>query len=155
MRDRLHDARRTLQLDSIANLMRADTAQLSTTLNNYMGAVAGIFSHMDKIAHRAVLDSEKVQLKALNLKYGLPENKVIPEKNTYPTIPSSYITNCSFGSRYLYNLPLDQQSMMIACALVVARASRSKIPPPHGKAVNSGLLFGDSGFKPLGSFRTL
>ena len=135
--------------------MCSDTAKLTNTLRDYMGAVTGIFSHMDKIAHRAVLDSEKVQLRALNLKYGLPERSVVPDKNTYPTIPTSYITNCSFGSRYLYNLPLDQQSMIIACALVVARACRSKIPPPHGKAVNSGLLFGDTGFKPLGSFRTL
>ena len=136
--------------------MVRETTAMTTTLQNYMGCVKGIFSHMENVTKKAVDDSERVQLRSLNLKFGVPDGTIQPGKNLYPTLPSHYVGVCNKGSRYLYQLPTDQQAMLVACCLVAHRGTAQKLPPAHAKThVNSGLQFGDSGFRPLGSFRTL
>ena len=103
----------------------------------------------------ACADSERVSLRFLNQKYGLPVNTVGLTKNLYPTIPTEYVNNCKMGVNFLHSLPIDVQSMLIACIIVSHRATKSKIPPIYGKPFNHGVSYGDVGFKPLASFRTL
>ena len=121
-----------------------------------MDCVSGVFCHLDHVTKRSVDDSDKVEMRALNLKYGVPDGTVRLGRNMYPTLPTNYVHLCNKGSRYLYELPLDQQAMLIACCVVSHRGTVQKIPVSHSKPyMNSGIQFGDSGFRPLGSFRTL
>ena len=150
------DAQKVLKLDEMTTSMLRETNSMTDTLQKYMSCVQGIFSHLENVTNRAVDDSEKVQLRTLNMKFGVPDGTIQPGKNLYPTLPSHYVGVCNKGSRYLYKLPSDQQAMLIACCIVAHRGTASKMPPSHAKSnVNSGLLFGDNGFRPLGSFRTL
>ena len=110
---------------------------------------------MENVTEAACSQSEKVGLRLLNEKFGLPSGTIEPGKNLYPTIPSEYIGTCRFGINHLHTLPPDVQAMLIACVIVSHRATRHKIPPAYGRPFNVGLQFGSVGFKPLSSFRTL
>ena len=156
VRERLSDAQKVLKLDEMSKTMMKETTAMTTTLQRYMSCVQGVFTHLENVTKRAVDDADKVQLRALNLQFGVPDGTIQPGRNLYPTIPSHYVGVCNKGSRHLYNLPPDQQAMLIACCVVAHRGTASKLPPAHAKTnVNAGLQFGDSGFRPLGSFRTL
>ena len=129
---------------------------MGNTMRKYMECVQGIFSHMEHVTQRSVDDIERVEMRSLNQKYGVPDGTLKLGRNMYPTLPTNYVGLCNKGSRYLYKLPLDQQAMLVACCIVSHRGTAQKLPPAHAKTyVNTGLQFGDSGFRPLGSFRTL
>ena len=110
---------------------------------------------METVTDAACADAEKVSLRLLNLKYGLPPGFVEPHKHLYPTIPSSYVGVCNLGSNHLYNSPADVQAMLVACLVVAHNAHRTKIPPAYGRPVNHGVQFGEPGFKALSSYKTL
>ena len=110
---------------------------------------------MENVTNVACADAEKVGLRMLNQRFGLPEGTLKPSKNLYPTIPSAYVDVCKMGANHLHSLPPDVQAMLIACLIVSHNAFKHKIPPAYGKPFNSGVQFGELGFKPLSSFRTL
>ena len=114
-----------------------------------------MFGHMGNVIDTAVADSDKVHLRILNQKFGLPDGTISLSKNVYPTIPSDFPSTCNKGQNYLHKLPIDVQSMMIACVLVSHRGTAQRIPMSHARAFNQGVQYGELSFKGLPSYRTL
>ena len=142
-------------LDQMTKNLVEHSQKTTTALQTYVEGVNAMFGHMDIVVDAAVTDSEKVQMRTLNQKYGLPPGTIAPGKNLYPTIPSEYVGTCNKGDNYLHTLPLDVQSMLVACVVVSQKGTAQKIPTSHGRAFNQGMQFGELGFKSLSSFRTL
>ena len=150
------DAQKILKLDEVTQDMMKEADTIGHTMRKYVECVQGVFSHMEHVTQRGVEDVDRVELRSLNQKFGVPDGTLKLGRNMYPTLPTNFVGVCNKGSRYLYKLPLDQQAMLIACCVVSHRGTAQKIPPAHAKTYsNTGLQFGDSGFRPLGSFRTL
>ena len=131
------------------------TVKTGEALRAYLDNVNHMFGHMGNVLDTAVSDSEKVNLRTLNQKFGLPDGTINLNKNVYPTIPSEFPATCNKGSDYLHKLPVDVQSMLIACTLVSHRGTAHRLPASYARAFNQGVQFGELGFKGLPSYRTL
>ena len=100
-------------------------------------------------------DSEKVALKTLNTRYGLPADSVKDATKLYPTIPTEFVKKCRKPAGHLGKLPLDQQSCLVAAAYVMCKAT-NQAKSRHFSVVQnpSGVLFGDPGYRGLNSYKT-
>ena len=102
-----------------------------------------------------VNDSENVALKTLNTRYGLPAEAVKDASKLYPTIPTEFVKKCRKPAGHLGKLPLDQQSCLVAAAYVMCKASNQAKSRHFSVDSNqSGVLFGDPGYRGLNSFKT-
>ena len=103
-----------------------------------------------------VQDADKVATRSLNLRYGLPVNSVDTSDKLYPTIPTEMVRRCKKPAGHLGKLPFDQQAIMVAAAFVMYKSTLQKSGRHFGTSMNPGtLLFGDPGYRPLTSFKTL
>ena len=108
-----------------------------------------------KVITAGVNDSEKVALRTLNSKYGLPESTDFDSSKLYPTIPTKAIKSCRKGIGHLSKLPLDQQSCLVAAAYVMCKADAQTQNRHFGANINPcGILYGDAGYRGLNSFKT-
>ena len=102
-----------------------------------------------------VRDTDKVAMRTLNQKFGLPLNTIRDTSNMFPTIPTEFIRSCSKKGANFKKLPLDQQSVLVATVYVMCRASRQAQNKNFGGTVNpGGVIYGDPGYRPLSSFKT-
>ena len=155
MRERFNNAREILGLDTMTKELLEHSEKSINALRDYLKGVNDIFGHMGNVVDTAVADADRVHLRTLNQKFGLPDGTIALGKNVYPTIPSDFPGTCNKGKNYLHKLPIDVQSMLVACVMVSHRGTAQRIPPPHGRALNAGVQFGELGFKGLPSYRTL
>ena len=94
-------------------------------------------------------------LRTLNVRFGLPAETIKDSSKLYPTIPTELIKSCRKSPGHLGKMPLDQQTQLIASAYVMCKATKQAMSPHFGSVVNpNGVMFGDSGFRPLNSFKT-
>ena len=108
-----------------------------------------------KVVAAGVSDSDKVALSTLNTRYGIPADSVKDSTKLYPTIPSEMIKKCRKGPGHLGQLPLDQQSCLVAAAYVMSKANSQSKSRHFATNINpGGVMFGDPGFRGLNSFKT-
>lgn len=94
-------------------------------------------------------------LTTLNTRYGIPADSVKDTTKLYPTIPTESIKKCRKVTEHLGQLPLDQQSCLVAAAYVMSKANMQSKSRHFGTNVNpGGVMYGDPGFRGLNSFKT-
>ena len=107
------------------------------------------------VADKGVNDTDSVSLRYLDQLYGIPCGSVKPGTNLSPQIPIFFVKNCNRGDKYALNLPVDTQSRLAAC-LVVLKSCRDEINSNKWvKGYNSiGVKYGDKRFINLPTFKT-